>query len=96
MHGPDGKRYPNDSIFLEASPHKIIIRHVSPPRLTLTITLSVEDGKTNLDWHQAFDTPSLATSLAHIIVPANQQNLDRLHAVLLANEARGLDASENQ
>lgn len=86
MHGPDGKDYPNDCVFLEASQQKIIIRHVSPPNFTLTITLEEADGQTNLDWHQAFDDPRVAASLAHIIVPANEQNLNRLHAVLLAAE----------
>lgn len=84
MHGPDGKDYPNDCVFLEASQRKIIIRHVSPPNFTLTITLDEADGQTILEWHQAFDDPSLAESLAHIIVPANEQNLNRLHVALLA------------
>ncbi len=84
MHGPDGKSYPNDCIFLEVSQQKIIIRHVSPPNFTLTITLDEADGQTNLEWHQAFDDPSLAESLAHIIVPANEQNLNRLHMALSA------------
>lgn len=86
MHGPDGKNYPNDCVFLEVSQHRITIRHVSPPHFTLTITLAEEDGNTNLDWHQAFDDPRVAESLAHIIVPANEQNLNRLHAALLAAE----------
>lgn len=84
MHGPDGKDYPNDSVFLEASQQKIIVRHVSQPNFTLTITLAEADGQTNLGWHQAFDDPSVAASMAHIIVPANEQNLNRLHQVLLA------------
>ena len=84
MHGPDGKDYQNDCIFIEASQQKIIIRHVSLPNFTLTITLDEADGQTNLGWHQAFDDPRLAESLAHIIVPANEQNLNRLHTALLA------------
>lgn len=84
MHGPDGKDYLNDCVFLETSQQKIIIRHVSQPNFTLTITLDEADGKTNLGWHQAFDDPRLAESLAHIIVPANEQNLNRLHRALSA------------
>lgn len=92
MHGPDGKDYPNDCVFLEASPQKIVIRHVSPPNFTLTITLNEADGQTNLEWHQAFDDPGLAESLAHIIVPANEQNLNRLHMALsdAAKSQRGI------
>lgn len=86
MHGPDGKDYPNDCLFLEASQQKIIIRHVSPPNFTLTITLVEANGQTNLGWDQAFDDPHVAESLAHIIVPANEQNLNRLQTVLLGAE----------
>ena len=39
MHGPDGTDYPNDSVFLEASPQRVVVRHVSPD-FTLTITLA--------------------------------------------------------
>ncbi len=84
MHGPDGKDYPNESVFLETSSQRIVIRHVSPPNFTLTITMSEADGQTNLEWHQAFDDPRVAASLAHIIVPANEQNLNRLHKAVLA------------
>lgn len=33
---------------------------------------------------KVFDDPQLAASIAHIIVPANEQNLNRLHASLAA------------
>lgn len=82
MHGPDGNDYPNDCRFLEVSPQKIVIRHVSQPNFTLTITLVEVNGNTNLGWYQAFDDPKVAESLAHIIIPANEQNLNRLQAVL--------------
>ncbi|MBK1683655.1 SRPBCC domain-containing protein [Rhodoferax fermentans] len=84
MHGPDGKNYPNDSVFLEASPQRIVVRHLSAPNFTLTITLTETDGQTHVLWHQAFDDPRVAASVAHIIAPANEQNLNRLHAALLA------------
>lgn len=87
MHGPDGKNYPNDNLFLETSPQKVCIRHVSPPHFTLTVTWAEKDGHTHLGWRQAFDDPDVAASLAHIIVPSNEQNLNRLHAVLLAATA---------
>ena len=51
---------------------------------TLTITLEEADGQTNLHWRQAFDDPRVAASLAHIIVPANEQNLNRLQTALSA------------
>ena len=84
MHGPDGTHYPNDCTFLEASPQRIVIRHVTAPNFTLTITLTEADGQTLLDWRQAFDDPRVAAAVAPIVVPANEQNLDRLQAALLA------------
>lgn len=53
MHGPNGRDYPNDSVFLEASQHRIIVRHVSPPNFTLNISWAEADGP-NLDWQQAW------------------------------------------
>lgn len=84
MHGPDGKSYPNESVFLEVSPQKIVIRHTNAPNFTLTVTLKDAGNQTDLHWHQAFDDPHVAASIAHIIVPANEQNLNRLHAALAA------------
>lgn len=84
MHGPDGNRYPNENVFREVSPQRIVIQHLSAPHFTLTITLAEVDGQTDVDWHQAFDDPQFAHSVAHIIVPSNEQNLNRLQAVLSA------------
>lgn len=50
--------------------------------MAVLITLDEADGQTNISWHQAFDDFRLAESLAHIIVPANEQNLNRLHTAL--------------
>jgi hypothetical protein len=35
-----------------------------------------------LHWSQTFDDPQVTPSIGHIIEPANEQNLNRLHAVL--------------
>ena len=50
----------------------------------MTIALSEADGQTRLDWRQAFDEPRVAVAVAPIVGPANEQNLNRLQAVLLA------------
>jgi len=86
MHGPDGTDYPNESVFLETSPTKVVINHVSPPHFTLTVTLAESGGQTMLSWRQAFDDPQVAAGLSHIIEPANEQNLSRLHKVLSASK----------
>lgn len=81
MHGPDGKNYPNECIFAELeSPAKLVVQHVSEPKFRLTIGLTPSAAGTLVSWSQAFDNPDVASQVEHIVVPANEQNLDRLSA----------------
>ncbi|XGC80656.1 SRPBCC family protein [Bdellovibrio bacteriovorus] len=81
MHGPDGRDYPNETVFAEIeSPNKVVIQHSSLPKYTLVITLASEKNETLVSWAQTFDKPEVAKAIAHIVVPANEQNLDRLTA----------------
>jgi uncharacterized protein YndB with AHSA1/START domain len=82
MHGPDGTHYPNENVFLEAAPDRVVIRHALQPQFTLTVTLVDRGEHTLLGWVQAFDDPQVAAAVWHIVEPANEQNLDRLHQVL--------------
>ena len=84
MHGPDGRSYPNESIFKEIeSPKKIVIQHLSEPKFLLTITLAPSATETVVSWLGVFENPELANRMKPIIVPANEQNLDRLSAEVL-------------
>lgn len=88
MHGPNGVNYPNENVFQELSPdEKIVIRHASSPLFTLTVTLTVHDGGTHLTWHQEFDSAEVAAQLRPMCEPANEENLDRMHAVLAGEAA---------
>jgi uncharacterized protein YndB with AHSA1/START domain len=81
MHGPDGKNYPNENIFTEiVAPNKVVIKHIFEPIFELTITLTPSETGTLLSWAQALEDPKVAESIKHIVVPANEQNLDRLEA----------------
>ena len=83
MHGPDGAHHPNESVFRElVAPSTVVIEHVSPPRFVLTVTLSAHAEGTLVAWAQRFEDSRLAARLRHIVEPANEQNLDRLAAVL--------------
>lgn len=82
MIGPDGQRYANENTFLETLPDKVVIRHLAVHPFTLTVTMVEQGDQTQVLWHQAFDDPKVAASIRHIIEPANEQNLDRLRAVL--------------
>lgn len=83
MIGPDGKTYPNESVFasIEAD-RRVVIQHISQPHFQLTITLEPSFGGTLVRWEQAFADASVAQAIRHIVEPANEQNLDRLSADL--------------
>jgi uncharacterized protein YndB with AHSA1/START domain len=79
MHGPDGHRFPNESEFeVVEPPGKVVIRHVSEPKYRLTITLAPSAMGTIVSWSQAFDNERVGSRLERIVVPGNEQNLDRL------------------
>lgn len=88
MHGPDGKAYENESMFEEIDPPgRIVIHHLSKPRFLLTITLEpTADGGTDVGWVQEFENPEIARGIERIVVPANEQNLDRLSAEVFSVE----------
>jgi uncharacterized protein YndB with AHSA1/START domain len=84
MHGPNGGNYPNESVFAEIdSPRKIVIQHLSEPRYRLTIDVASSPAGSVVSWSQAFEKPDVAARIEHIVVPANEQNLDRLAAEVL-------------
>jgi len=91
MHGPDGKNYPNEIVIAEIEPLKrIIVRHVSLPWYLLTVTLEpTADGGTLVTWNQDFENPDVGRRLERILVPANEQVLDRLSAEVLRKHGSG-------
>ena len=83
MHGPNGANYPNQSSFAEIVPdQRLVIRHACEPYFTLTITLTPREGKTFLEWSQCFDSAAVCANVASIVIPSNEQNLNRLEAEL--------------
>lgn len=84
MHGPDGQNHPNENRFEEiVLPGKVVIRHISEPVFRLTIVLESSETGTLVSWSQAFENSKFASSVEHIVVPANEQNLDRLTAEVM-------------
>lgn len=88
MHAPNGADFANESVFREIVPDaKIVLDHVVAPHFRLTVTLHPHrDTQTRLSWIQEFESPELAANLRPLVEPANEQNLDRLEA-LLASQA---------
>lgn len=84
MHGPDGKNHHNENIFRAIEPGAlVVIEHVLAPLFTLTVRLAPHGSHdTHLTWEQAFESAEMADKLRDFVTPANEQNLDRLEAVL--------------
>lgn len=84
MHSPNGGNPENESIFeLVEPPRKVVIRHISQPKYRLTIEMSPAEKGTLVSWSQEFDDAEVAQRIAKIVIPANEQNLDRLAAEVI-------------
>ncbi len=83
MHGPDGKDYPNEITFLDVvPPERVKLRHLSAPHFDLGITFADEGGETVVGWQQVFETPDICRRVSVFAKDANEQNLDRLAALV--------------
>jgi uncharacterized protein YndB with AHSA1/START domain len=83
MHGPDGTDYRNESVFVEVvEPELVVIDHVSSPRFRLEADFAEVEGGTQVTFRQIFETAEMFERVKAIVVPANEQNLDRLEAEL--------------
>jgi uncharacterized protein YndB with AHSA1/START domain len=83
MHRSNGADYANESVFREIVPHsRIVIEHVVKPWYRLTITLTEQGTQTHLRWVQEFEAGEVSEKMLAFCFTANEQNLDRLEAVL--------------
>ena len=90
MHGPNGHDYPNENVFAEVeSPRKVVVQHVVEPLFHLTIALAPSAAGTIVSWSQAFESAETASRVEHIVVPSNEQNLDRLSLEVLRQSGVG-------
>jgi uncharacterized protein YndB with AHSA1/START domain len=81
MHGPDGRDYPNKSVYVEiVKPHRIVYDHVSGPAFRMTATFDDQNGKTKLTVRMLFETPELRDKTAREFgaVEGLNQTLGRL------------------
>ena len=84
MHSPNGGNPENESVFeLVEPPGKVVIRHISQPLYRLTIGLAQSGSGTRVSWLQEFDDAEVAKRFAKVVIPANEQNLDKLTAEVL-------------
>lgn len=85
MHGPDGSDYPNKSVFTEiVEPERVVFDHVIAPifRMTVSFEKTGQAGQTRFGFRMLFESAQLCEQLKVICTPANEQNFDRLEAVL--------------
>jgi uncharacterized protein YndB with AHSA1/START domain len=81
MHGPDGTNYATENVFAEIErAAKVVVQHVGEPKYRLVITLTPSATGTTVLWEQTFENDAIASRIEHIVVPANDQNLERLAA----------------
>lgn len=84
MHGPDGKDYPNESRFLDVIQNeRVVIEHFSGHHFILTITFTAVGNSTMVGWCQLFDTAEHYHQISEFVSQANEQNLDRLEALIM-------------
>jgi uncharacterized protein YndB with AHSA1/START domain len=86
MHGPDGSTHEIDHQFVEiVRPKRIVLRHIQPAHdFTLAMTFVARGGHTELTWRMRFADPAEGERVRAFVVPANEQNFDRLAALLSA------------
>jgi uncharacterized protein YndB with AHSA1/START domain len=83
MHAPDGVDFQNNSVFVEiVEPERIVFDHVSGHRAMVAATFEDVDGKTRVTFRQLFESAAERDKVAAFAVEANEQNLDRLEALL--------------
>ncbi len=83
MHGPNGKGYHNESIFSEIIENELIVLdHISPPAFRVAASFNDHPEGTLLHFRMIFATAEACAKVKVYAVDANEQNFDRLEAVL--------------
>ena len=84
MQGPDGKNYPNRSIFREIIPlTKIVFEHFNP-HFIATISFESNGEETRIEWSSLFDTEEMLETVIHVFnaKEGQKQNFERLEQYL--------------
>ncbi|HPF70312.1 MAG TPA: SRPBCC domain-containing protein [Candidatus Krumholzibacteria bacterium] len=83
MHGPDGRDYANESRFARIrKPSQVVIDHVCPPLFQAHFDFSPTAGGCRIAWSMVFEDETTCAAVRKVAGDANEQNLDRLEAVL--------------
>jgi uncharacterized protein YndB with AHSA1/START domain len=83
MHGPDGKNYPNHSVFTEITPlERIVFEYQSPPAFQVTATFAEVGDQTQITFRMLFADAATCDRVKVYAIPANEQNFNRLETEL--------------
>ena len=96
MRAADGAEYHMVNEFVEVdAPRRIVVRHHQTDHgFTLAMTYEAVDARlTRVEWRMRFDTAEEAARVRAFVVEANEQNLDRLEAVLGLSPSHRVPAS---
>lgn len=87
MHGPDGADYHNRCEFKEIMENeKIVFIHYLPVHLfTMTLGFETVGNKTKFSFTMVFEDPEEVDRIKQFVVPANEENFDRLETVIHDN-----------
>jgi uncharacterized protein YndB with AHSA1/START domain len=88
LHSAEGQDYPNRNAFSVWEPsRRVVIRHLNGHLFDLTLRLEDENGGTRVHWRQQFDDLAEYQRIASFVRNANEENLDKLQAVITADPA---------
>lgn len=87
MHAPDGSDFHNQSVFVEVAPNeRIVFDHLGPVHVfRVTATFEELHGTTNITFRMTFETAESCEQSRAYVPEANEQNFDRLEAVLASH-----------
>ena len=84
MRGPDGKNYPNKSVFVEiVAEEKIVFQHFNPNYLA-TVMFTPKEKDTFVEWTMRFETAELFETVVKVFKADEglNQNVEKLTAYL--------------
>lgn len=84
MHGPDGTDYENLCVFEEiVAPERVVLDHIETVhRFMLSGIFTPAGNGTHVEFRQVFASAEECGRIRSFVSEANEQNLDRLEAVL--------------
>ncbi len=83
MHGPDGKDYENHSVFLHVAEGEcLVFKHDVAPIFTAVVHFKDDGEGTQIEWHMIFEDEATCASLREFVAGKNDENFDRLEALL--------------